>query len=312
MKKKTLFIIKLILLSAFCFWFCFFEVMPQYEGNYQAAMVDKAARLKSMDGARIVLVGNSNLVYGIDSALLEEQLGMPVVNMGLHGGVGNAFNEQAAKLDVHEGDLYVVCQTNYNDEDKIKNPVLAWITIENHFELYPLIRREDWPEMIKAYPTYLKKCFTFWRTESGNQETNDSYRRSAFNEYGDNYYPRYGAAEGGIDFSPVTINHINDTTTKRLNDLNAYLIERGATMVIAAYPIANYEQAPEADDYWAFGQELSDALDSQVISDFRDYMYGVEWFYDTHAHLTTDGARMRTLQLAADIKKYWDGKQIYK
>nr|MBQ8252296.1 hypothetical protein [Lachnospiraceae bacterium] len=312
MKKKLLFFIKLLLLAALCFGFCFGMVMPQYGGNYQASLLDKVERLKSLEGPRIVLVGNSNLVYGIDSAMIEEQLGMPVVNMGLHGGVGNAFNEQAAKLDVREGDIYVVCQTNYDDEDVIKNPVLAWITIENHFELYPMIRKEDWPEMIKAYPTYLKKCLTLWRTESGNQETDDSYRRSAFNEYGDNYYPRQGGEPGTIDFSPVRIYHINESTANRLNALNSYLGERGATMLVAAYPIANYEKAPKAEEYFEMGQELSDALDCPVISDFRDYMYDVAYFYDTHAHLTSDGARMRTQQLIEDIKGYMDGEQIYK
>ncbi|MBO4337416.1 MAG: hypothetical protein J5842_05020, partial [Lachnospiraceae bacterium] len=186
MKKKTIvFFINCIVLLMVLFVFCFVIVMPQYGGNYQAAMLDKVARLKATEGERIILIGNSNLAFGMDSQMLEQALGKPVINMGLHGGTGNCFNERAALLDVHEGDLYVICHTNYDDTDEIKNPLLAWITIEDHPELYSLVRPKDWPQMVKAYPTYLSKCLDFWRKGTGNGETDDSYRRSAFNERGD-------------------------------------------------------------------------------------------------------------------------------
>ena len=310
MKKKIGFFIKLIVLTLLLFVFCFCVVMPQYQGNYQAAMVDKVERLKGTQGPKIVLIGNSNLAFGIDSALIEEAFGMPVVNMGLHGGVGNAFNEQAARLNVDEGDIYIVSHTNYDDADVIKNPMLAWITIENHTELYPLIRSKDWPDMIKAYPTYLKKCLTFWRTETGNGETTDAYRRSAFNAYGDVYYPRPETA-GEIDFSQVTIHHINETTAKRLNELNAYLTEQGATMLVAAYPVAVYEKTPSPEEYYEMGNEMARALDCPVISDFRDYMLDKNYFFDAHTHLTDEGTRIRTEQLIADIQAYMDGHVIY-
>lgn len=310
MKKKLAFFIKLIVLTAILFVFCFVIVMPQYTGNYQASMIDKVERLKSTQGPKIVLIGNSNLAFGIDSAMIEEAFGMPVVNMGLHGGVGNAFNEQAARLNVDEGDIYIVAHTNYDDADVIKNPMLAWITIENHWELYSLIRPKDWPDMVLAYPTYLKKCLTMWRTETGNTETNDCYRRSAFNEYGDIYYPR-PQTEGGIDFSSVTINHINDTTAERLNELNAYLSERGATMLVAAYPVAIYEKTPSPEAYYEMGNEMAQMLDCPVISDFRDYMLDEAYFYNSHTHLTDEGTRIRTEQLIEDIQNYMDGHSVY-
>ena len=114
--------------------FCFRIVMPQYLNNYQAALIDKNERLCSIDGAKIVLVGNSNLVFGIDSAAIEEALGMPVVNMGMHGNLGNPFIEQAALKNVHEGDIVILSYSNFDDGDVIRNPQLAWITIENHWD----------------------------------------------------------------------------------------------------------------------------------------------------------------------------------
>ncbi len=82
--------------------------MPQYLNNYMAALIDKNERLCSIDEPKIVLVGNSNLAFGINSAMIEEAFSMPVVNMGMHGGIGNPFNEQAAVQNVHEGDIVIL------------------------------------------------------------------------------------------------------------------------------------------------------------------------------------------------------------
>ena len=61
---------------------------PQYLGNYQASLIDKVERLESIEEPKIVLIGDSNLAFGIDSEKIEEGHGIPVVNMGLHGGFG--------------------------------------------------------------------------------------------------------------------------------------------------------------------------------------------------------------------------------
>ena len=83
--------------------FDYFVIGRQYNDNYDAALVDKVERLKSITEPKIILVGDSNVAFGINSKKIEEELGMPVVNLGLHGALGNAFHEQIAKLDIGGG-----------------------------------------------------------------------------------------------------------------------------------------------------------------------------------------------------------------
>ena len=276
--KKSTFACNCIGMLLLLFLFCFCVVMPQYEGDYQAAMVDKVRRLEETEGEKIVLIGDSNLAFGIDSAMIEEHFHKPVVNMGMHGGTGEAFNEQAALLNVCPGDLYIVCPSHYDDEDELTNPLLVWITIENHYQLYPLIRAKDWPGMIAAYPTYLGKCALRWRTRTGNSEMTNSYRRSAFNSYGDNYYPR-PVSEDNIDFSPVGISAVSDKAVARLNKIYDSLSSRGADMVIAAYPIPEAEGVPDAKAYSRFEKELEEKLKAPLISEFYNYRLDVSCFY---------------------------------
>ena len=310
MDKWKLFV-KLFVVAVLLFVFCFYGVMPQYTENYQASLIDKVKRINEIEGPKIVLVGNSNLVFGIQSEILEEKLGMPVVNMGLHGGVGNCFNEQAAKLNVNKGDIYIICHSNYSDDDKIKNPELAWVTIENHKELYSYIRKKDMWNMAKAYPSYLRKCIDQWAFSTGNLENEDpAYRRSSFNEYGDNISYRDKTVDG-TDFSVVEVPEISDITVERINKLNAEIIEKQATLLIAAYPIAYANDAPGKEEYQVFTKILSDKMDCPVISEFSDYCLDPSYFFNTYLHLTNEGAKVRTELLAADIQRYLNNKEAY-
>lgn len=303
MRKKLIFFAKCLVMLVLVVIFCFKIVMPQYLNNYQASLIDKNERLCSLEGPKIVLVGNSNLAFGIDSRAIEEAFGMPVVNMGMHGGVGNPFYEQAALQNVCEGDIVILSYSNFDDGDVIKNQELAWITIENHWELWSYIRPKDWPGMIKAYPTYLKDCLDLWSQGIGNRDSGDVYSRLQFNKYGDNVYDRPALLQG-TDFSVIGIPTIGDATVDRLNKLNTQLNEKGATLLMVAYPIAVSEYTPAREEYVAFSNQIEDRLDCPLISRYEDYMMDKELFYNTHLHLNNEGVKVRTELLIADLQKY--------
>ncbi|MBD5548918.1 MAG: RuvX/YqgF family protein [Lachnospiraceae bacterium] len=303
-KEIGKFIIKCFLFLGIVVAFLLY-LSPQYLGNYQASLIDKVERLESIEGPKIVLIGDSNLAFGIDSEKIEETFGMPVVNMGLHGGLGNVFHEEMAKLNVDEGDLYIVCHCRYSDDDRIENEDLAWITIEDHPRLWQILRTEDYLPMFEAYPVYLKKCIALWLEDSGNQMDKGVYSRKAFNEYGDIEWRDRGQEyifKDGDIFVPL----ISDNVCERLNELNGYLEERGATLLIAGYPITLIDSTPSADLYVEFQNELEEKLDAPVISNYTDYFFPEGYFLNTEYHLNNIGKRARTNQLIADIERYFE------
>ena len=109
-----------VVLCSLYFGIFFMSVPAQYADNYNASLIDKVDRLESIDEPKIILVGNSNLAYGINSELIEESMGMPVANLGLHGGLGNKFLERIALLGINEGDLVIICHTDYSDKNELK------------------------------------------------------------------------------------------------------------------------------------------------------------------------------------------------
>lgn len=308
MKKKIIFFVKCLVMLVLVIIFCFQMVMPQYLNNYQAALIDKNQRLCSIEGAKIVLVGNSNLAFGIDSAAIEEAFGMPVVNMGMHGGVGNPLNEQAALQNVCEGDIVILSYSNFDDGDVIKNQQLAWITIENHYELWNYIRPKDWPAMIKAYPTYLKGCLGLWCQGIGNMDDGNEYSRQAFNEYGDNIYDRPNLVTG-TNLNEVHIPQIGDETIERINALNQELTSQGATLLVTAYPSPICENTPSVSEFQSFQDDIEERLDCPVISRYEDYIMDGDLFYNTYLHLNNQGVQVRTELLIADLQQYMENRE---
>ncbi len=303
-KEIGKFILKCFLFLGVTIGFCLY-LSPQYLWHYQASLIDKVERLESIEEPKIVLIGNSNLTFGIDSERIEETFGMPVVNMGLHGGLGNAFHEEMAKLNVDEGDLYIVCHSNFADDDQIENAELAWITIENHFHLWRILRKKDYLPMVKAYPAYLKKCIALWLEDSGNQMNTGVYCRESLNEYGDIEWSDSGQ-EYEFEEGDIVVPEISNNVCDRLNELNEYLKERGATLLIAAYPIALIDSTPSPGSYIEFQNKLEEKLNAPVISDYTDYFYPEEYFWDTEYHLNSIGRRARTSQLIEDMEGYFE------
>ena len=59
-------------------------------------------------GRRVLLIGDSSALFGIDSPQLEKELGRPVVNMSLHGGLPLDWLTDFAERNVRAGDIVVM------------------------------------------------------------------------------------------------------------------------------------------------------------------------------------------------------------
>lgn len=289
------------LLCGLYFGSVFTIIAPQYEEGYNASLLDKENRLMSIKEPKIILVGNSNVALGVNSQRLEEEVGMPVVNMGLHGALGNRMLERIALPGIKKGDLVIVCHSAYADEGNIPDPEIAWVTIENHKELWKLLDAEEWKDIIPALPQYSLKVFYLWMSKTGNAK-DVIYNRGNFNIYGDYVLERNEQSHSF--YETFLLPEINEVCVSRLNNMNQYCIEKEATMLIAGYPICASKSVSNIQDITYFENELKSRLTCEVISNYVDYMYSNEYFYDTALHLTTQGAELRTNQLIKDIIKY--------
>ena len=65
-----------------------FLAIPPDPTQYYQSSVHKVELLQNTPAPRIILFGGSNVAYGIDSSLIQEKTGLPVINMALTAGLG--------------------------------------------------------------------------------------------------------------------------------------------------------------------------------------------------------------------------------
>jgi hypothetical protein len=92
--------------------FLFAYLQPDPLHYYQSGAL-KLSLLKNTPSPRIIIAGGSNVAWGIDSELIEREMGIPVINDGLDAHLGIApLNE--LKNYIQPRDIIVVSLEYYN------------------------------------------------------------------------------------------------------------------------------------------------------------------------------------------------------
>lgn len=305
MKKLILNLLKYILLMLCCLLALLLICPSQFSKDYTASIADKLQRLESIQEPKIILVGESNLAFGIDSAMLEEAFQMPVVNLGLHGGLGYQFHYNMAKRNIGPGDIVILANLSFGD-GLIQDGSLAWITIENGDDLWTLIPKENIPDMLVTFPSYVVD--TVEATLQNRLETvSGTYSREAFNSWGDIAVYRESGQLSFADYT-ITVPEVTEKGLARVNEFAAFCEAQGAVCLMSGYPIAFGEYSPSAGEYRQSQQELEGLLEFEMISDYTDYFFDYSLFYDSQYHLSTEGAQLRTQQLIQDLHQWQQGQ----
>lgn len=123
---------------------------------------EKLALLDKMKGPRIIFVAGSNVGHGFDSTVVEKAFGRPVMNMGLHAGLGLIYHVRAIEDKIREGDVIVVCPEYdmFSGSCWGNEELLAMVSaiIPEHRKL---ISNEHWLHLADKAPRYA--CRKLWR-----------------------------------------------------------------------------------------------------------------------------------------------------
>ncbi len=286
-------------------------IPPQYSETYQASLLDKVDRLDNTTAPKIVLVGTSQLVFGISSDILEQEFDMPVVNMGLHGGLSDKFMWDMSLSGIYEGDIVIVSTVDFvswgNDIE------LSLITLENHKHLWERLDSETIKKLLPYYYTvYPSKAVprlvfdTFIKQPLGALSadllvpSDPAYKRNAFNDYGDNIYPRTTL---DYMYTKEFLSHggfsLDDEYISQLDEFRKAVEDRGAELFVITSPIFEPGLVYDIDTE----QKKLEQNVPGFISDLSSYVYPTEYFFDTAYHLTNEGADVWTAAIANDLKR---------
>jgi len=278
-------------------------LIPNSPNAYQAAKLDKLRMLSTVPAPRILLVGGSNLAFSIDSDLLHETFGLPVVNMGLAKSVGLEYLLSETLPFIGPDDVVVLAfeyelfyDLFYGSDGLIVELQYVPSGFKHLHSLgqYKMFASKFGPIMQAKFTGYI-------RTGSASL-TNEIYRRNGFNQYGDlvthldeppSFEPR-GLFEENTPF--------NADAVDVLNAFGAAVQAAGARVVLTAPPLVDVEYDAHRERIKAIYGLLAESLEFPIISDPDDYVFPLDAMYDTAYHLLREGRSQRTRQLIHDLE----------
>jgi hypothetical protein len=278
-----------------------------FSTEVSAIVNDKQELLENQPSPRLILVGGSNLNFGIRSPEIERRTGYHPVNMGLNIGDGLAFMLKNVKSSIRRGDVVVISPEYehfgdfYNGKGEFlyaevehRPSIIRSFTIGNYLEA--LNKGYIIAGGILRYTAEQRGALI--RQYLENKE--NPYRRDAFNQYGDlvgHYQLTHRLKKTDITSNPsksqITPEKI-ERAINGLNEFNAECQKRGVQVFYSFPPIPQELFERDGTVIKRIASELRHRLQFTILDAPEEMTFPMEDFFDGYYHLTGEGGERRT------------------
>jgi len=284
------------------------------ETNYLASTIDKHRWLHQTPSPRIILVGGSNLPFGIQSELLEAAAHRPVVNMGITAMLGVKYLLDEVRGEIRKGDL-VILSLEYDFIHGGYGPV----QLQQVMEYRPA--NLLYLDAATAYDCFLHRSLPYagqilrrsvreWLHAPLKPTTDESiYSRFGYNRQGDmtNHYGKASVLSLADEKVwrrkwPATV--LAQKSRGYLVDFADYCHRQGAVVVFTCPPHHRTLVEAKSNQLAQIMSGLKSIPFLTVLDTPEDQAYPGADFFDTHYHLMDKVARQRTEQLIARLRDH--------
>ncbi len=286
---------------------------PQYADTYYGQLSVMVDKLKSTEGKKIVIIGNSAVAFGVDSALMEQLLNeggleYKVVNFGLYGALGTKMMMDLSEEYISEGDIVLFAPEF--DEQSLSDYFSAehaWYAIDSDFSLLNLLDSRLQVELMSNYITYASRKFK--QDQSGAPAQGSGiYAKSSFDENGDlkNYERANNVMSDGFDKNNLIV--LDDTMyastfVEYVNSFASSIKNRGADIYYTFMPVIAESVLIDGEDAAErFYDSVDEMFDFNILNDLSTCILDKGWFYDSNVHLNSAGMTLHTVNLVNDVK----------
>ena len=295
-----------------------------YSQTYYAALVDKVNLLeKNKNRKKIILIGGSNVAFGFNSKLIEEEFNdYKVINFGLYAALGTKIMLDLSLDYIGEGDLvFVIPEADEQSLSLYFDSLSTLKATEDKTELINKLPEENKENIKNNYFSFVKERSQYSQIINPGETV---YRRNNFNEYMDiEYLERDNLGQVVTDEfgHPISLrtknimkgNHfitptIEFSTLGKNNNFYNYLNEysnkvkkRGGECYFSFCPVnelAVQSTEEQIDNYyWLTRQKIN----FKCIGHPEEYLIDPHYFYDTNFHLNDAGSIYRTYLFISDL-----------
>ncbi|CAN5172730.1 hypothetical protein BH09BAC6_BH09BAC6_15360 [soil metagenome] len=267
------------------------------------AQIDKDALLVSTPSPRLILVGGSNLSFGINSQLLHDSLKLNPVNTAIEASVGLKYMLDHSKSFVKKGDVVIVSPEyhQYFGNYMYGGDDLLRTVMDVSRRNYKLLSVKQWLNISPGIMSYACSKFNPNNYFPDKKQPNMIvYKRNSFNEFGDvdahwsqktKRVPPISGFRGAFNTDAIA----------ELNKFRSEIQQKGATLLVT-YP------AIQPRSYKNNIAQLNQVQLALCNAGFRTlgtpgrYVLPDSLFYNTFYHLIKQGVDERTRLLIHNIQ----------
>lgn len=275
-----------------------------FDDTYQSVIQKKYDTFMGIEEPKIIIVGGSSAGFGIDEALLEEETGYKVANLGLHAGFGAIIPTELSKANIQEGDIVLLAYewgwyaSGYFDK---LGTELVMSGFNDRFDMYAHLP-------VSLYPRFLGYTFDLARAKLDHTDSGGTYSAGSFDDQGRMILERTKTfteyASNPEHYGSVDLKNkvIADDVVAYLKDYVAFVESKGASVYFVCCPY--YEGAVKCDpeDFQAFKQSAESLIGVDYISDPERYAFPSDLLFDTIYHCNDVGTVVRTELLVQDLE----------
>lgn len=281
------------------------------DDNYLAAVLEKDRLIRNTPSPKIILVGGSNLAFGIDSRMLQDSLGMRVVNMGLYAKLGLRYMLAQAKPYIAKSDLVVVVPEyeqffgEFANGDFTLNTALLYAPVDrigDFTQSYSVIDVVLRPRVEYARRAFMQALASAvgMKDRYFPRDIYPYYSRRSFNSLGD-MVAHLGAPAPDPDSIYVkAMPPMRDFNAEILDDLNGIAgaaRSRGARAYFLFPSYIDRSYAINVAPINLLRVRLEREMEIPIVGTAADFVYPTRLFFDTRYHLNEEGRRLRTLRM---------------
>jgi hypothetical protein len=279
--------------------------------NYILSVLEKDRMARNTPSPKIILVGGSNLAFGIDSKEIQDSLGLNVVNMGLYAKLGLKYMLVQARPYIKSGDVAVIVPEydqfygEYANGDNTLNTALLYAPadrIPDFIESYSIVDVLLRPRVENARRAFLRAIAAAAGKEEQAfpKDTNEVYNRHSFNQYGDavSHLGKKGMNPDSIYVKPLpAMREFNGKIFKELNSVErrAQEVNAHAYFMFPSYIDRSYVINVAAID--SLARRIRSGTSMEVVGTPQDFVFPKTYFYDTRYHLNAIGRETRTQEM---------------
>lgn len=298
------------LLTAAIIVLLFVGIRPDPD-HYFAGSLRQIQLLEDVPSPRIILIGGSNVSFGLDAALMQKTLGLPVINDGLHAGLGVVPLTELQEY-IRAGDVIIVSleYSMFSSREIMEGDrafLSDWIEYSPHRLKYLLDPLAETPGI---YATMLQRKInrqvnTFLLGGSLD-ETRGVFSGTKFDEEGDfiGHLEEASLSRRKIPPVPYPVAGLQEDIFVFLEHFDRIAREKGARVYFAA-PASRQSncKATGAAQLAEFFKTFQERASIPVLTPLEDVCLPDKYFFDTAYHLNAQGREIRTKRLIENWTK---------